>query len=275
MNLTILKKILKEEGIYLSKQRGQNFLIDTNIIISLLTKIQLKKTDQVLEIGTGLGSLTKYLLETEANIISYEKDKKVFKAASKYLKNYSNLSLIHQDFLKADFLSHFSDKFRVIANVPYNITSQILIKLWLQQDKIKDIYLLVQKEVGIRFTVNKKGKENSFLSVLLKLDFDIKILKTINPKSFFPVPSVESVYIRFKPKKSTLQTDDRPIFFNFLKLGFSQKRKKLLPKLKKLYPDIEQSFIKLNISTDIRAESLSGETWLNLFNISGIKLNRS
>ena len=275
MNLTRLKEVLKEEGIYLSKQRGQNFLIDTNIIISLLKKIHLKENDSVLEIGTGLGSLTKHLLNTGAMVVSYEKDKKVFHAALKYLKNYSNLSLIHQDFLKADFLNCFSDKFRVIANVPYNITSQILIKLWLQQENIIDIYLLVQKEVGMRFTSNKKGKENSFLSVLLNLDFEIKILKTVNPKSFFPTPSVESVYIRFTPKKSKLKTADKLKFFEFLKQGFSQKRKKLLPKLKKIYPEIEPRFIKLNISIDTRAESLSGDNWLDLFNISSIKLNRS
>lgn len=265
MNLSELKGILKTEGLHLSRKRGQNFLTDSNIMSSLIKTAKITQTDSILEIGTGLGALTELLLATHAKIVSFEIDRGVYEAVSQRLGNRENLKLIHEDFLKSDFQNYFDKPFRVFANIPYHIATQILIRLWFAKERLLDIYVLVQKEVGLRLTAKNAGKETGFLSVLLQLEFELKILKQVPRGAFFPVPEVDSVYLSLTPRPSNLMKEDREPFFQFIKKGFSEKRKQLLPRLRKEFPGADSIFSEMNLDPFIRPEKIEPQRWLELF----------
>jgi 16S rRNA (adenine1518-N6/adenine1519-N6)-dimethyltransferase len=264
MTLTELKKILKEEGIYLTRKMGQNFLIDENLLQVLVNKAKVQSTDFILEIGTGLGALTQVLLQTGAVVVSYEYDNKIFQTALKRFSQYPNLVLLHENFLKADFLKHFTVPPRVIANIPYNIASQILIRLWSEKEKIADLILLVQKEMAERF-LSLNNSNVSFLSVLFQLDYKMTILRKVPHTAFFPSPEVDSVYLEMVPKPLNLNPQERRIFFQFVKEGFSQKRKQLLPRLARQYEKAPAVFESLGLPKESRPESLAPEDWFALF----------
>ena len=209
-------------------------------------------------------------------MVSYEIDKKVFLICFELLRNYRNLELVHEDFLKADYSLKFSKKFKVVSNVPYNIASQILIKLWFIKEKVENIYLLLQKEMGTRLTSKEPGKEIGFLSILLQLDFDMQIIRKVPPSAFYPVPDIESVYLELRPKKTGLSDEERKDFFEFVKYGFSERRKKLLPKLKKKFDGMDEIFERLGIRKDSRPEMLSKEDWINIWKLmsAGSRVSR-
>ncbi len=265
MTKTELLRILQEEGIHLSKQRGQNYLTDQNMLKSMIRKVNVQSSDHCLEIGTGFGVLTEALLATGAKVISYETDRKVFEVVSRRLGTHPNLILHHEDFLKSQWTQTLSAPVRVIANLPYNISSSILIELWMKKRFIQDFSLLLQKEVGERLTAREPGREIGFLSILLQMEFSLKLLKTVPRSAFFPEPKVDSVYLHGISKPSTLTENEAPAFLQFLKTGFAERRKQLLPRLAKIYPDASNAFVFLNLSPHLRAETLSPSVWLALF----------
>jgi len=266
MKLSEIKNILETKGIYLTKLRGQNFLLDENILNSIVKTANISKEDTIVEIGTGFGFLTAYLLETGAKVISFEIDKKVYEIAGDLLKNFHNLKLIHQDFMRSDITQLCDGVFRVVANIPYNIASQILIKLWYNKEKVSDIYLLVQKEFGQRIVSKTAGKEIGFLSILLQSDYEIEIIKKVSPHCFYPAPKVESVYLKFTPQESSIDASKREKYFQFLKSSFSERRKKLLPKIKKMYANALEIIQKCGIKENVRAEELKVHEWITIFN---------
>lgn len=265
MNLTEVKQLLNKSGIRLSRKRGQNFLVEDGVISSLLREVQPGENDSILEIGTGLGALTEKLAPFKAKIFSFEIDRGVYSLVSERMAPFKNVKIIHEDFLKTDFFIKLDTPVRVIANIPYNIASQILIKLWLNRNLIQDMYLLVQKEFGERLAVEEGSRESSILSVILSLDYRIKVTRKVSPRSFFPVPDVDSVYLSFKPRDCIIKDELRKDFFLFVKKGFSQRRKKLCPRLKKDFPKTEDAFSELSLSTDCRAENLTPIQWYELF----------
>lgn len=265
MNLNEVKKELNERGIFLNKNRGQNFLIDDNVINSLLNNVKISNEDNILEIGAGFGALTKAMLREGGIINAFEIDNKVCNFLKENLVDEKKLTIFHKDFLKSDFFETFDSKCRVISNIPYNISSQILINLFENKEKITDIYLLLQKEVGERLLLKNPALDIGFLTVALQLEFEISKVKIVSKNSFYPVPSVDSIYIKFIPKNSDLDKFQRLKLFEFLKYAFSEKRKKLLSKLRKKYENAETVFKKLNIDENARVESIALSTWLSLF----------
>ncbi|MBN2145108.1 MAG: ribosomal RNA small subunit methyltransferase A [Candidatus Aureabacteria bacterium] len=264
MILSELKILLRNQGIHLSRNRGQNFLIDENLVGYLMKHTCIRSSDCILEIGTGLGVLTEALLRAGARVVSYEIDRKIFLAASTRLCHHPNLTLLHEDFLKADFLKYFTRPPRVISNIPYHIASQILIRLWTVKEKISDMVLLVQKELAERL-LSSDHSNVGMLSVMLQLDYTMRIMKKVPGSCFFPSPVVDSVYLEFIPKPSEIKENERPLFFRFVKSGFSQKRKQLLPRLLKEYKTAAFVFNALGLRKEIRAESLDPDIWYQLF----------
>jgi 16S rRNA (adenine1518-N6/adenine1519-N6)-dimethyltransferase len=264
MTKTELLRILQEENIHLRKQQGQNYLIDQNVLKSMLSKIKIQASDHCVEIGTGLGVLTEKLLAAGAQVTSYETDRKVFEVVSCRLGKNPKLILHHEDFLKS-LWDTFQKPIRVIANPPYHISSAILIELWMKKRVIQDFCLLLQKEVVERLVSKRPGKEIGFLSILLQMEFSLKLLKTVSRKAFFPEPKVESAYLYGIPKPSSLTEEEAPAFFQFVKTGFAERRKQLLPRLAKIYPNTRNVFISLGLSPHLRAESLPHALWITLF----------
>jgi len=257
--------LCSEHGIYLTKKRGQNFLVDSNIIESVLKKSSLVRGDNVLEIGTGLGALTELLLSRDCQVVSYEIDKKIYAVVNERLKHHSKLKLLHADFLKSDFQGQFKKPFRVVANIPYKIASQILMNLWFAKENIQDIMVLVQKEYGDRLLAPAGSRQTGLLSVCMQTDFNLRVVRKVSRKVFFPEPNVDSVFLSLVPRLPGLKAKHRIPFHTLLKTSFHERRKKLLPKLKARYPGAVEAFQTLQLQDNLRAEEIDLATWMDIF----------
>ena len=260
-----LKSLLSGAGIYLSRQRGQNYLVDDQLLNKWVSKASLSPEDEVLEIGTGMGALTEVLLKQGCRVVSYEIDRKVFECVSRRLSGAERLRLLHEDFLKADFLSEFKGTFRVFANIPYNITGPILVRLWEASDRFRDAFLLLQKEVALRLA-SVSSREGGFLSILLHTDFEVSLMGSV-PPVFFPVPKVESMYLRLVSKPEPFAENEKNKYFDFIKFCFAERRKQLLPRLKAKFPEktVYEAAKILGYRETLRAEELSSRDFLVFF----------
>ena len=263
-----IKEICKQINLKPAKIKGQNFLIDKNILQKIINLSDIKKNDLVLEIGPGFGILTKELCKKSKKVIAVEKDKKLFGFLNKNL-NITNLKIINSDILKFDINKIFNKNqdYKIIANIPYKITSPILWKFLHQTSKKpKSMFLMIQKEVADRITA-KRGDMN-LLSVLCQFYCDIKIFAKVSQNSFWPKPKVQSVLIEFILKKH-LPDLDYIEFFKFIKSGFSKKRKMLKTNISNHF-EIENEkvlniFNKLKIKPNTRAQELNINNWVDLF----------
>ncbi len=254
---------LKENNFSPSKKLGQNFLINNNINKRIVDSCSIKTNEYILEIGAGLGAITQFIFEKTKNLILVELDKRL----SSYLKNnFKQVLIYNDDFLKFDFEQKLKDikKIKVISNLPYSISSKIILKL-LSSNLVDEIFILVQKEMAQRLLAKINSKDYNAFSVLIQMFSDIKYLFTVAPNNFIPMPKVDSWFISIKKnKKFNLDFDE--INF-FLKVCFSAKRKKLFNNLINTYNKkiINEAFAKLNINHDIRAEQLSLENFYQLY----------
>ncbi len=261
-----LKSLLTQAGIYLSKKRGQNYLIDDKLLNKWVSRAVLNPADEVLEIGTGMGALTEVLLKQGCRVVSYEIDRKVFECVSKRLSGFKELKLLHEDFLKADFLKEFSGDFRVFANIPYHITGPILIRLWEVSGRVRDGFLLLQKEVALRLA-SASSREGGFLSILLHTEFEVSLMGGVPPTVFFPVPKVESMYLRLVARPQTWEKNEKKAYFDFVKFCFAERRKQLLPRLRSRFPEkpVYALAHEMGFKETLRAEELDSLKFLDFF----------
>lgn len=261
-----LKSLLAQAGIYLSRQRGQNYLVDDQLLNKWVSKAALTPRDEVLEIGTGMGALTEVLLKQGCRVVSYEIDRKVFECVSERLSDYENLKLLHEDFLKADFLKEFKGDFRVFANIPYNITGPILVRLWETADRFRDAFLLLQKEVALRLA-STSSREGGFLSILLHTEFEVALMGGVPPTVFFPVPKVDSMYLKLVSRPQAWAKNEKKPYFDFVKFCFGERRKQLLPRLRLHYPERQVYAVAkaLGFKETLRAEELNSRQFLDFF----------
>ena len=250
------------------KSLGQHFLRSKDIISDIVSAGKTKKDDLVLEVGPGEGILTEGLLEAGASVICVEKDDRLITPlANKFTKEIASkqLNLIHADILDLELPHIASAKYKVIANIPYYITGQI-IRMFLESDKQPEsMTLLVQKEVAERI-VAKDSKE-SLLSLSVKIYGDPKYIKTVPRGAFTPHPNVDSAILAIENiSKERLSGIDEKKFFKMLHLGFAHKRKQLLPNLSEFYKKdlLLGAFKKSKIDPKARAEDLPLETWIKL-----------
>lgn len=226
--------ILKKFGIHMSKKLGQNFLVDEYLVSGIVHAAGITPEDTVLEIGPGIGTLTQGLAETGARIVAVELDRKLVGVLGKTLEGYDNVRVIHGDILKIDISREISaERYRVVANLPYYITTPIIMKLLEDRLPIDVLVTMVQKEVAERMVAKPGGKDYGALSVAVQFYTIPEIVLQVPPASFIPPPAVESAVIRCRVReKPPVELADERLFFRVVKGAFSQRRKTLSNALK-------------------------------------------
>lgn len=252
------------------KKYGQNFLEDENLFSKIEEVVNLLPNENVLEIGPGLGYLTEMFLKKNINTTCVEIDDDLIPKLSKKFSKYENFNLIHNDFLKLDLNNILKGKtYKVIANIPYYITSPIIEKLIEFKENIDEIFLMVQKEVGERLCSKENDKNRSIFTHFVQFYGETNYLFTVKKELFTPMPKVDSAFIKIKiykdNKYKNLINEDK--YFKFIKTSFSNKRKCLTNNLKSLGYNkdfLEEKLEKINLSKTVRAEDLSIENFIDL-----------
>ena len=268
-NKKVTRYILQRFGIHMSKRLGQNFLIDANIVQGIVDAANVQENDRVLEIGPGIGTLTQALAETGAEVTCVELDKRLPEVLAHTLDAYDNVRVIQGDILKVNIPEIMGDKpFKVVANLPYYITTPIIMALLEKHLPITDIVVMVQKEVAERICA-KKGKERSVLTLAVEYYGTGEYLFTI-PKEFFnPVPKIDSgfISIKFYNDRRYEKLIPENIFFKYVKAAFSNKRKNIANNLSTLgisKDEVKKKLEILGISPNERAENLKIEQFIKL-----------
>lgn len=260
-----IKDILRRERISISKRRGQNFLVDEWAKERIVNSIDMKPTDEILEIGPGLGALTQDLAKQAAVVFAVEKDKAFARVLSKMLSGYKNLRIIHQDILKINLASLSKKEMKIIGNLPYYITTPIIGYLLEEQRKsLKEIYITVQDEVGRRLVAKPGTKDYSALSIFVQYYTQTQLLFSIPKRAFYPQPKVNSVFVHLHIlKEPCVKVNNQEQFFKIIRSCFNQRRKTILNslthKLKKKQgkEKIQQVLKEASIDFQARPERLS------------------
>lgn len=262
------QKIIKENNIKAKKMFGQNFLVDKSVLNDIIVTSSLTCEDYVIEIGPGLGSLTEMLCKNSKKVLCYEIDRDLAAMLPDRLKEYNNFDIINEDYLKRNVSKDIDCYFgpdayvKVIANIPYNITSPIVLSL-LKEQRVKTIVLMVQKELAERFSSKPSTKEYGSISAYLAYMGINEIVRTVSRNCFEPSPNVDSAVYKFVRKN----VDSNEGFLNFLRKAFEQKRKKLTNNLCK-YVNKNDLISKLNdmgLDENVRAEAMSSEQLYYLY----------
>ena len=265
--------ILKKYEKFAKKNFGQNFIIDFNIIDKIVDAAEVDKDTGVIEIGPGIGALTEGLLLKAKRVVAFEIDTSLLEVLNEELKEFDNLTVINQDFLKINIDEvvdkYFKDCSRVIivSNLPYYITTPILIKIFEESTKIESITAMMQKEVGLRICAQKGGKEYNNLSILSSYYSDCKIALHVSKNIFTPRPNVDSCVVKFVLNKKNVNVKDEKLFLRVLRSSFAMRRKKLLNNLEEYGKDkVKNILSELEINENIRAEELDLKDFINISN---------
>lgn len=248
------------------KSLGQNFLIDNNIINKISDSITANKEDLIIEIGPGMGALTKVLKNKGTNIICYEIDTDMKPYLNKLTDD--KLSVIYGDILNANIKEDIKDikynNLYIVGNLPYYITTSI-IKFLINDDlPIHEMIFMVQEEVADRFTANYGTKDYGSITLFLKYHFNVEKLFKVSKKCFNPVPKVESAIIKFSERLNKLDIDKEK-YFEIINESFKMKRKTLKNNLSKYdFEKVKEVLNKYNLSDTIRAEELSEEIFVEI-----------
>ena len=262
------QNFIKEKEINFKKSLGQNFLFDTNLLNAIVKDGLVSSNDVVLEIGAGAGTLTSALAQTAKKVISFEIDNSLIPILDEVAKNNSNVEFHFQDFMQADIDNLFSGQVRVVANIPYYITTPIVFKLVDKIEKFKSILVLVQKEVAERFASVYGTKDYGITSVILQSIFDISIPRIVKKECFTPAPKVDSALCLLVPHNK-YQIEDFDGFKKFVHTAFSMRRKTLINNLKQIYSkeSVLMSLNQLGFEESVRPEQISVENFIKLFKI--------
>ena len=266
------KEKMDKYGFNLKKMFGQNFIIDENIINSIITKSGVDKDTLVIEIGPGAGSLIYKLSKYSKNVLCYEIDTTLKDLLSDNLNDCSNVEIIYKDFLKADVLSDIKKydykKLYVVANLPYYITTPIIIKFIEENIPVDKLVVMVQKEVGDRFKAIPGTKDYNSLSIYLNYYFDVKKILDVSKNVFIPKPNVDSIVVEFSKKDDKPKLHNEGLFFKLVKDSFVQKRKTLRNNLKGYdLEKIEEVLNRYGFDLSVRAEQLPIEIFVEIANI--------
>lgn len=275
------RKIMKKFNIVANKRYGQNFLIDDNILEEIVNSADITKDDLVIEIGPGLGNLTEYILSRAKYAILVEIDLKMIKVLEDRFKDRKNYILINDDILKVNIdklveeikskndLSFRSVK--VVANLPYYITTPIIFKLLEDENSISDITVMVQKEVAQRMVAKPKSKDFGILTLMVDYFSNADIRVLVPNSSFIPEPGVMSAVINLK-KNRKYSVKNEKMFFELIHKAFAQRRKKMINSLSSTNfnnmtkQELEDLFKRCNLGFNTRAEELTIEEFIELVN---------
>ena len=265
---------LKKYNINIKKKYGQNFLIDQNILSKIVDTAELDSTIAVIEIGGGVGSLTDKLCQKAGYVLCYEIDSELIPILRQNLKEYSNYEIINQDILKVDIQQEIKDKLSsfskiyVVANLPYYITTPILLNLLEKTDRIQRYILMMQEEVAERICGIPKTKEYNALSIAVQYRCKATKEFKVGRNVFLPEPNVDSAVVKLEMyREKKYMVEDETSFFGFVRQCFSQRRKTLVNNLCKEYDKtiISEALIQNGLSLDIRSEELSIEEFIKIF----------
>lgn len=262
------KKEIAESKVRLKKSLGQNFLTERNIVEKIVRTADVDKDTNVIEIGPGIGALTELLIEQSLFTTAVEIDRELIPVLTESFGSYDNFELKHIDFLQteaSEFDTHGASKTKVVANLPYYITTAIITKILNEMDFVDEIYIMVQKEVAERITASPKSKQYGSLSVYCQLLCDVNYEFTVKRTVFMPPPNVDSAIISLKRKDIEC---DIVAVEKFVKNAFKQKRKTLVNNLNKAYgvskPELTQFLEQLGYKASVRAEEISPEQYIEL-----------
>lgn len=251
------------------KKFGQNFLKDKNIITKIANVVETNKKDLIIEIGPGAGALTEELVK-KSQVLAYEIDKDLEETLINKFKD-NNFNIIFDDFLKRNLKEDLSqikyDKLYVIANLPYYITTPIINKIINEKINVQEMVLMVQKEVGERFSAKLGTKDYSSITIFLNYYFDIKKEFIVSRNSFYPAPNVDSIIISLRKKEKKYNVKNEEIFFKLIRDSFVQKRKTLKNNLKEYnFLEIGKILQENNLPLDVRAENVPIEVFVEISN---------
>ena len=271
------REILKRYNIKADKSLGQNFLISDEVVDGIVESANIEKEDIVIEIGPGLGVLTNLLLQKSNNVIAVELDPRMVSILKDRFKEKDNFTIIHEDILKVDLAKIINERkssnsrVKVVANLPYYITTPIIMKLLENNEIIDEIIVMVQKEVGDRLTAKTGERLAGAITYAVSYYSNASKVIDVPKESFIPSPKVESVVIKLELKKN-VQEENKELLFKIIKSAFAQRRKTLENalingKIVTSKEKIQEIFDKLGIEKNVRGENLSLEQYESLCKI--------
>lgn len=270
------KEVVQKHNFKFSKSLGQNFLIDTNVIDKILEGARVKEGDYVIEVGPGIGTLTKEMGRTAEKVVAIEIDKTLIPILEETLSDFPNIEVINQDILKVNVQELVKEKLnggpvKLVANLPYYITTPIVMKFLEEDIPVTDIVVMVQKEVADRMNAQPNTKDYGALSVAVQYYCDTEIVAKAPRHMFMPQPNVDSTVIGLHIREEQIyHVDNEDIFFKTVKASFGQRRKTLLNSLGGLgflsKDQIRDALQEANIDEKRRGETLSIEEFALLSN---------
>lgn len=268
--------VLQKYEFHFNKRYGQNFLIDTSVLERIIDAAQITKEDCVLEIGPGIGTMTQYLAESAREVVAVEIDKSLIPILQDTLAAYDNVTVINEDILKVDIRKIAEEKnggrpIKVVANLPYYITTPIIMGLFESHVPLKSITIMVQKEVADRMQVGPGTKDYGALSLAVQYYAKPEIVANVPPNCFIPRPNVGSAVIRLtRHETPRVQVKDEAFLFGPDRASFNQRRKTLVnglgnaAELKLGKEEVAQALAQMGLSATIRGEALTLEQFAQL-----------
>ena len=270
-------EVLQKYNFNFQKKFGQNFLIDPHVLDKIISAAEITKEDCVLEIGPGIGTMTQYLAENAREVIAVEIDKNLIPILEDTLSSYENVTVINEDILKVDIAKIVDEKnagkpIKVVANLPYYITTPIIMGLFESHVPLNSITIMVQKEVADRMKVGPGTKDYGALSLAVQYYAKPEIVANVPPNCFIPRPNVGSAVIRLtRYEQPPVQVENERRMFSIIRASFNQRRKTLVNGLvnggiaKK--ENVVAALEEMNLSPSVRGEALSLEQFAKLANI--------
>ena len=279
-------EVLQKYQFHFAKKFGQNFLIDTHVLDKIVRAAEITPEDYVLEIGPGIGTLTQYLCESAKHVFAVEIDDNLIPILQDTLSPYDNVTVIHNDVLKLDINKLVEEKcegkrIKVVANLPYYITTPIIMGLFESHVPIDSITIMVQKEVADRMQVGPGTKDYGALSLAVQYYAKPEIIANVPPNCFMPRPNVGSAVIRLTRHETVpVQVEDEKLMFRLIRASFNQRRKTLAnglnnsPEIHLSKEVIQESIEELGVPVTIRGEALTLEQFAALSNIIGRRMKQ-
>ena len=274
------KEILEKHGFSFKKSLGQNFLIDPNVLANIVSHAGLTEKTGVIEIGPGIGALTEHLARSAGKVIAYEIDGRLLPVLEDTMSPYDNVTIIHQDILEADLKRAMTEHFAeyeevvVVANLPYYVTTPIIMKFLLEQIPVSGMIIMMQKEVADRITASPGTKAYGSLSIAIQYYMDADVAMIVPKTVFMPQPNVESAVLRLTRKATPpAEVIDEDFLFRVSRGSFVQRRKTILNNLQTSLPDgkekkelIVEKLNSVGIDPRRRGETLTVEEFAKLSN---------
>ncbi|SCJ95008.1 Ribosomal RNA small subunit methyltransferase A [uncultured Clostridium sp.] len=265
-------ELVKKYNFKFTKSLGQNFLVDQSVPRDIVDGADVGPEDLVIEIGPGVGTLTAQLLKIAKRVVAIELDDTLIPILTEELGEYPNFSLIHNDALKVNFDEVIGDEqsVKLVANLPYYVTTPIIVKLLKEKHKFKSLTIMIQKEVAERMNAEPGNKDYGALTLLVQYYCNTKIVRKVPPACFIPRPKVDSIVIRLdKLDEPKVQVDNEKLFFDIIRSSFNMRRKTLWNGVKSIGPakeKLEAAFEKAGVDPKRRGETLSIQEFATLSN---------